>query len=160
MDRRSKIEDCVGVLPHNLRSSPLCGRGYEKFFVDFSSIFRSRWIEDRRSKIVWGCCRTIFDPPPCGGGSTKNFSWIFRRFFVACWIEDCGATPPHNLRSSIFDPPATKNLRKIHEKFFVYPPPQGGGSKIVGQHPHTIFDLRSSIHLLRKIYEKSTKNFS
>ena len=116
MDRRSKIEDCVGVLPHNLRSSPLCGKGYEKFFVDFSSIFRSRWIEDRRSKIVWGCCRTIFDPPPCGGGSTKNFSWIFRRFFVACWIEDCGATPPHNLRASIFDPPATKILRNIFRR--------------------------------------------
>ena len=90
----------------------------------------------------------------CYEKSTKNQRKFFRRPSpTGRWIEDCGTSPPHNLRSSIFDPPATKNLRKINEKFFVNPPPQGGGSKIVGQHPHTIFELRSSIHLLRKFYE-------
>ena len=125
----------MGQHPHtifDLRSSiHLLRKIYEKSTKNFSYTLPHRAV-DRR---LWDNTPTqssIFDlRSTCYEKFTKNQRKIFRRPSPTWrWIEDCGTSPPHNLRSSIFDPPATKNLRKINEKFFVDPPPQGDQSSL------------------------------
>ena len=111
----------MGQHPHtifDLRSSiHLLRKIYEKSTKNFSYTLPHRAV-DRR---LWDNTPTqssIFDlRSTCYEKFTKNQRKIFRRPSPTWrWIEDCGATPPHNLRASIFDPPATKILRNIFRR--------------------------------------------